>query len=78
MRVVICGGVIGACTAWFPARRGVDVTVEVFPRAVGQASLFAAVVMNSAKDTGTSKAFVNFLRSPEAVKVIKSKGMAPG
>jgi glycine/D-amino acid oxidase-like deaminating enzyme len=27
MRVVICGGVIGACTAYFLARRGVDVTV---------------------------------------------------
>ena len=28
MRVVICGGgVIGACTAYFLSRRGVDVTV---------------------------------------------------
>ena len=28
MRVVICGGgVIGACTAWFLSRRGIDVIV---------------------------------------------------
>ena len=28
MRVVICGGgVIGACTAYFLSRRGIDVTV---------------------------------------------------
>lgn len=47
MRVVICGGgVIGACTAYFLARRGVDVTVvertEVACAASGKAGGFLA------------------------------------
>ena len=45
MRVVICGGgVIGACTAYFLARRGIDVTVvertEVAAAASGKAGGF--------------------------------------
>src|SRR6188508_479839 len=48
MRVVICGGgVIGACTAYFLARRGVDVTVvertEVACAASGKAGGFLAL-----------------------------------
>ena len=48
MRVVICGGgVIGACTAWFLARRGVDVTViertDVACAASGKAGGFLAL-----------------------------------
>jgi glycine/D-amino acid oxidase-like deaminating enzyme len=48
MRVVICGGgVIGACTAFFLARRGVDVTViertEVACAASGKAGGFLAL-----------------------------------
>jgi len=48
MRVVICGGgVIGACTAYFLARRGVDVTVvertEVACAASGNAGGFLAL-----------------------------------
>ena len=47
MRVVICGGgVIGACTAYFLARRGVEVTVvertEVACAASGKAGGFLA------------------------------------
>src|SRR5690349_2209354 len=47
MRVAICGGgVIGACTAYFLARRGVDVTVvercEVASSASGKAGGFLA------------------------------------
>jgi glycine/D-amino acid oxidase-like deaminating enzyme len=43
MRVVICGGgVIGACTAYFLSRRGIDVTVvertEVAAAASGKAA----------------------------------------
>jgi len=48
MRVVICGGgVIGACTAYFLSRRGVDVTVvertEVAAAASGKAGGFLAL-----------------------------------
>ena len=48
MRVVICGGgVIGACTAYFLARRGVEVVVvegtEVAAAASGKAGGFLAL-----------------------------------
>jgi len=48
MRVVICGGgVIGACTAYFLIRRGIDVTVvertEVAAAASGKAGGFLAL-----------------------------------
>src|SRR5947208_10082022 len=48
MRVVICGGgVIGACTAYFLSRRGIDVTVvertEVACAASGKAGGFLAL-----------------------------------
>src|SRR5207244_3738112 len=48
MRVVICGGgVIGACTAYFFSRRGIDVTVveraEVAAAASGKAGGFLAL-----------------------------------
>src|SRR6476646_9365266 len=48
MRVVICGGgVIGACTAYFLVRRGIDVTVvertEVAAAASGKAGGFLAL-----------------------------------
>lgn len=42
------------------------------------ATVFAAAIMNSAKNPAAAKALVNFLRTPEAAKVIKAKGMAPG
>ena len=40
--------------------------------------VFAAAIMAGAKDIAASKALVNFLRAPEAAKVIKAKGMEPG
>ena len=48
MHVVICGGgVIGACTGYFLARRGIDVTVversEVASSASGKAGGFLAL-----------------------------------
>jgi glycine/D-amino acid oxidase-like deaminating enzyme len=48
MRVIICGGgVIGACTAYFLARRGIEVTVvertEVAAAASGKAGGFLAL-----------------------------------
>jgi molybdate transport system substrate-binding protein len=37
----------------------------------------AAVVVAGAKETEASKALINFLRTPEAVAVIKARGMEP-
>ncbi len=63
MHVVICGGgVIGACTAYFLARRGIDVTVveraEVASSASGKAGGFLAsrlVCGQSARCAGAAK-----------------------
>src|SRR5712671_5850255 len=37
-----------------------------------------AFLVSGAKDTGTAKVFLDFLRSPEASKIIEAKGMKPG
>ena len=37
-----------------------------------------AFLVSGAKDTETAKAFLDFLRSPEASKIIEAKGMKPG
>jgi hypothetical protein len=34
--------------------------------------------MPAARDAAASKALVSFLRTPEAAKVMRAKGMAPG
>jgi molybdate transport system substrate-binding protein len=39
--------------------------------------VFSAVIMAGAKDAASSKALVNFLRTPEAATVIKAQGMEP-
>ena len=39
--------------------------------------VFSTAIMAGAKDTEVAKALVNFLRTPEAVAVIKAKGMEP-
>ena len=48
------------------------------PGDLQSATVFAAAIMSSAKDAAAAKALVNFLRTPEAAKVIKARGMAPG
>jgi molybdate transport system substrate-binding protein len=55
---------------------GIDIIGPV-PGNLYQPIVFTAVIMNSAKDTGTAKALINFLRNPESAKVIKAKGMEP-
>ena len=40
--------------------------------------VFCAAIMTGAKDAGASKALIDFLRTPEAITVIKAKGMEPG
>ena len=56
---------------------GIDV-VGPLPGDLQATTVFAAAIMSGAKDTAASKAFINFLRTPEAAKVIKAKGMEPG
>ena len=47
------------------------------PESLQDPLVFNVVVMNSAKDAALAKAFIEFLRSPESAKLIKSKGMDP-
>jgi len=55
---------------------GIDI-VGPLPGDLQNIIVFAAAVMASAKDAEAAKALVNFLRTPEAVAVIKAKGMDP-
>ena len=55
---------------------GIDI-VGPLPGDLQNTIVFAAAVMASAKDADAAKALVNFLRTPEAVAVIKMKGMEP-
>jgi molybdate transport system substrate-binding protein len=79
---------VGALVANGEAEIGVHIIVELIPVAgidiVGplpgdlqNTIVFVAAVMGSAKDAEAAKALVNFLRTPEAVAVIKAKGMEP-
>jgi molybdate transport system substrate-binding protein len=47
------------------------------PASLYPAIVFTAMIMNSAKDAGAAKTLIDFLRSPESAKVIKTKGMEP-
>jgi molybdate transport system substrate-binding protein len=55
---------------------GIDI-VGPLPGDLQNTIVFAAAVMASAKNAEVAKALVNFLRTPEAVAVIKAKGMEP-
>ncbi len=55
---------------------GIDI-VGPLPGDLQNTIVLAAAVMASAKDAEAAKALVNFLRTPEAVAVIKAKGMEP-
>jgi len=55
---------------------GIDI-VGPPPGDLQQAIVFTGVVMNSAKDVGSDKTLINFVRSSESTKVIKANGMGP-
>ena len=55
---------------------GIDI-VGPLPKDLQQPIVFTGVVMNSARDAGSAKALISFLRSAESAKVIKAKGMDP-
>jgi molybdate transport system substrate-binding protein len=40
--------------------------------------VFTAAVATDSKEAEAAKAFISFLKSPEAVAVLKAKGMTPG
>jgi len=81
-------GEVGVLVAKGEAEIGVHVIQELIPVAgidlVGplpgdlqNTIVFAAAVMASAKHAKAAKALANFLRTPEAVAVMKAKGMEP-
>lgn len=52
-------------------------TIGALPEELQSATVTSAAIMSGAKDTSAAKALIDFLRTPEAVAVIKAKGMAP-
>ena len=56
---------------------GVEI-VGPFPPGLQQELVFPAALAVDTKEKEAAKAFIDFLMSPEAVAVVKSKGMTPG
>ena len=56
---------------------GIDI-VGPLPGDLQDTVAFPVAIMTGAKDAETSKALINFLRTPEAMVVIKALGMEPG
>lgn len=56
---------------------GIDI-VGPLPDALQDTVAFPAVIMMGAKEVEAAKVLINFLRSPEAVTMIKAMGMRPG
>jgi molybdate transport system substrate-binding protein len=55
---------------------GIEV-VGPLPGDLQATTVFAAAIMPAARDAAASRSLVNFLRTPEAAKVIRAKGMDP-
>jgi molybdate transport system substrate-binding protein len=79
---------VGVLVAKGEAEIGVHIIVELIsvagidlvgplPGDLQNTIVFSAAIMSGAKDATAAKALVNFLRTPEAVAVIKAKGMEP-
>jgi len=49
-----------------------------FPAELQQDLVFTGAVAAASKEAEAAKAFIDYLKTPEAVGVIKAKGMAPG
>jgi molybdate transport system substrate-binding protein len=56
---------------------GIDI-IGPLPGDLQLTNVYAVVITSNAKEPTASKAFSDFLRSPEAAIVVKAKGMEPG
>jgi molybdate transport system substrate-binding protein len=56
---------------------GIDI-VGPLPGDLQSTTVFSIAISDTAKDAQAAKALTDFLRTPEAVAVIKAKGMEPG
>jgi molybdate transport system substrate-binding protein len=56
---------------------GLDV-VGPFPADLQQDVVFTAAIGAGTKEDGAAKTLVDYLKTPDAISVIKSKGMTPG
>ena len=56
---------------------GIDI-VGSLPGDLQDTVAYPATLMTGASDAEAAKALVNFLRTPEAMTVIKAMGMEPG
>jgi molybdate transport system substrate-binding protein len=79
---------VGVLVANGEAEIGVHVIVELIsvtgidlvgplPGDLQDIIIFTVAIMSGAKDAAAAKALVDFLRTPESAKVIKTKGMEP-
>ncbi len=83
------GSDVAAAVARGEAELGVTLISEILPvtgAALGgelpanimPPTVIHAFLVSQAKDTETAKAFLDFLRSPDATRIIETKGMKPG
>ena len=83
------GSDVAAAVARGEADMGVTLISEILPvtgvtlggelpSSIMPPTVMHAFLVSGAKNTETAKAFLDFLRSPEATKIIEAKGMKPG